>query len=389
MVDDSKSGAAGFWVWFQDEDPISSPLGSEPDRLNGRARPADSADVVEAIRLRSEGRDEEALDRLQRAAAEGDADALLLCGQICFELGELGAAAEWYARLQELQPGHPLASLNEGLCLGRLRRWDEARECLGRAVMVNPDRPEPWFLLGVALLHVGRAAESRPCFDRVLKLKQDYAPALFGQAVALHLEGRPEEALQLYELLLEDQPEKEELLTNALAAARKAKDAGRVNGFASRLLAVKPEAEAALKALASLAIDAGDPEQAAAWLERLVDAGALDGDQPLTESLALCLMGGNKREPERKAWKALLQAVPSHEYGLFRLATLEHQLGDTASAAEMFARCVELRDDWPEAWWNLAGCRWKMGDRDGAMQALKTARQLDPALATALASAAR
>ncbi|HBY59129.1 MAG TPA: hypothetical protein DEH78_04865 [Solibacterales bacterium] len=389
-MDENKGGTtAAFWVWFQDEEPVSSPLGSESDPFSGRGRAASNPDVVEAIRLRTEGREEEALDRLQRAAGDGDEDALLLCGQICFELGELGAAAEWYHRLFEQQPNHPLASQNEGLCLGRLRRWAEARECLGRAVIVNPERPEPWFLLGISLLHVGRAPESRPCFDRVLKLKPDYAPALFGRAVALHLEGQPGEALEIYELLLEDQPEKEELLTNALAAARRARDAAKVNSLASRLLAVKPEAEAALKALACLAIEARDAEQAAAWLDRLHDAGALNADQPLTESLALCLMGGKRREPERRAWKTLIQAAPRHEYGLFRLATLEHQLGDTATAAEMFARCVALREDWPEAWWNLAGCRWKMGDREGAMAALATARDLDPALATALASAAR
>src|SRR5258706_4988459 len=117
--------------------------------------------------------------------------------------------------------------------MARLRKWRSAAESLQRALVLDPDLPQAWFVLGSCLLNERQTSDSRACFGRSLKLRPGYAPALLGLAAALQTEGKPDESLGIYEKLLTVQPDAEELLTNALRAAMETEDRAKARAFAA------------------------------------------------------------------------------------------------------------------------------------------------------------
>ena len=191
-------------IWLLDEAPVHTRFEAEPDDPALKRREADPA-VLIAIRLRLEGASEAALKEL--AQAEESPDALLLAGQILFELERLEEAAERYGRLAAKYPAHPFANFNHGICAARLGRWRVAAENLQRALVLDPDLHKAWFVLGVCFLNERRLTDAGACFSHSLKLYPDYVPALLGLAAALQKQGKSVEALPVYERLLETRPE--------------------------------------------------------------------------------------------------------------------------------------------------------------------------------------
>jgi len=401
---------SGQWLWFFDEELVHSLLSVEPDNPQLTRRAASHPSVVEAVRLWLEHMPEEALQELAGPMGQAEPDALALAGQIHFELGRIDKAAQVYARLATVFPGHPYASLNLGICHARLRNWAAAVDTLKSALVLHPDRAEVWFALGVALLNQKRATEARSAFGRSLRLSSDYAPALFGQAVACQLEGSHSEALRIYERMLEAQPECEELLANALASAADLRDAGKVRALAPRLLQIRPLSIPAHLAMAWICIDQGNAAEANRHCSMVAQANPSDfgqwynfavcllslgqqekaasaferalsfqpNDASALEGLARCYTGLGRAEDARGAWERLLQQLPEREDVWFRLGLLLHEAEKPSDAAAAFERCVKLKPDWMDAWVNLGNARWAADDLAGAGNAFQRVLDVSP-----------
>lgn len=394
------------WAWIGDERPVQTQLNVERFDSERPGHPASDAAVVIALRLRLEGLPQEALRVL--STVKDDLDALLLGGQILFEMEQFEEAAERYAELSRRDADHPFASFNHGICLARHGNWKAAAESLQRAVVLNPDMPKAWFALGVCLLNQGLSTEAKSCFSRSTKIAPDYAPALFGLAAALQVQGKHSEALAIYERMLETQTDGKELLSNALAAAMDAGDTSMAATFATRLLRVHTQSPAALFALFSLAADRGDFRDAANWCTQLAEAkpesfddhfnlgvcyqrlgryndgvGAFENALELKsdetealEGLAQCLSELSDARA-KDVWRRLLELVPEQHDYWFRLGLLHFDSGELKDAANAFETCVRLTPDSLDAWLNLATTRCSSGETDRALEAYKTALSLD------------
>jgi tetratricopeptide (TPR) repeat protein len=399
-------------LWFIDDDLVQALLAPETGVPSAKKRPAKSSALARAVELHRQGASEKALAELAGAAQAGEdvADALLLTGQIQFELGQFEQAAESYARLAEAAPGHRAARFNHGVCMARLGRWPEAAADLEKAVEVEPGRTEAWFGLGVCLLRHDRAAEAKLAFDHCLKLHPDHASAVFGQAVTLHMEGNCEQALAVYRRLLETQPNSEELLSNAIGAAVELRQAALVTELADRLFRLRPQSRAALLALASIAIEKGDFRQAASRCARLAEsapdsfedwynlgvcyqrigwaqqavqafqsaARIKAGSLEAKKGLAAALTAGSDRIAARRAWEAVLAAAPGDADALAHLAYLADECGDKATAEQYCGKVLELAPGREETWFRLGSLRLERGDHAGSVYAFEQCLELKP-----------
>lgn len=404
------SSLSAQWLWFFDDQLVRQLTEINPEDARLRRRAAAHPAVVQGIRQWLEGRASDAVGTLAEAVHSGDRDALAITGQIQFELGQISEAAQSFQSLAQLDPQHPCAMLNFGLCQARLRDWSDAIGSLQRALMLHPDRHEVWFALAVCLMNEQRIAESRAAFSHSLRLNENYAPALFGLAICHHLDGKPAEALATYERLLEGQQAREQILTNALAAAAEAGNIVKVREMASRLLQLQPRAIEPHLALTFAALDQDNMEEAAACCDRAAGAVATlfehhynygvcllrlrrfhlaaeafdhavrlrPRDADANEGLAVALTELGREDEARKAWLNLVQEVPNRADAWFQVGLLAAQSNEFPDALRAFEHCVRLKPDWMEAWNNLGYARWSVGQLQAASEAFHRVLSASP-----------
>jgi tetratricopeptide (TPR) repeat protein len=74
-------------------------------------------------------------------------DALLNCGTLCYEEGNLKKAAEYFMRALQVDPGNALAHFNLGSVLEEVGRLEAARLHLRNAVRLDPGYPDAHYNL--------------------------------------------------------------------------------------------------------------------------------------------------------------------------------------------------------------------------------------------------
>lgn len=404
------------WLWFVDDDLVHKFLALDPENPRLAKRASAHPALTTAVRLRLEGKPDRALEQLRPALDAGDEDALLLAGQIRFELCRFDEAAATYGELAESCPANRVASFNQGLCLARLHRWTAAIDCLQKAAVREPERMEVWLTLGICLLNAKRTPGADACFKQALKLRPDYVPALLGRAAAFQLLGDAAGALAIYDKLLQAQPERLEILANAVGAAAALRDHERVSELARRLLELKPRHPAACVALASVAMDRGEyPEAvrrcteltqimpdsfdnwfnlgvcyqhtgehqlAVAAFERSleIDGKSADAWEGKARSCAAAGLVAGALE----AWNAVVREAPDRTEAWFEYGRILYQHGRWEEAAASFEQTTQRGTEYPvQAVVNLGLSRWKAGNTDAARDALELALVQDAGNATA------
>lgn len=339
------------WLWILDEGLVRALLAAAPAHAGLQARAAAHPALAAAMRHWVQGEGAAALAALEPALAARDPDALLVGAQICFETGNLGRAATLYHELAETVPDHPYASFNEGLCLARLGRWEEAAGSLQKAVVLTPSHAEAWHLLGISLLQLRRPAEAASSFAQCLNLRPGYVPAVCGQAAALQMQGKAADALALYLPLIESSPNREELLVNALQAALDARDWTSVRRLATRVAAVSPGSLLAREAAAQADLAEEKYEAALETFREL--AAAAPAFVEHWYHIGLCLYRLGRWQEAAEALQSALQVDPRHTDVRLALADALAATGAWAAARAALAPLVQGTEPCAGAWLRL------------------------------------
>lgn len=83
--------------------------------------------------------------------------------------------------------------------LDNLGNYEEAIECYGRAININPDDWAAWYSKGWALCKLGRYEEAIGSFEDLIRIRPDDANAWYSKGVALAGLDRYEDAIKSYE----------------------------------------------------------------------------------------------------------------------------------------------------------------------------------------------
>ena len=97
-----------------------------------------------------------------------------------------------------LDPKHPTAWYNLGLCQERTGKWKDAADSFRKALESELTRESAMLGLGVSLLHLDQFEHAMVLLDDYLEPNSRHQTAQWGKAVALHRLGRLEEAAELY-----------------------------------------------------------------------------------------------------------------------------------------------------------------------------------------------
>lgn len=105
----------------------------------------------------------EALHAYERALEmdPGNVEALINCGTLCYEQGNLEKATEYFRRSTELDPENALAQFNLGSVLEDLGELESARQHLRQSVRLDPGYPDAHYNLAFVCERLGAVAEAR------------------------------------------------------------------------------------------------------------------------------------------------------------------------------------------------------------------------------------
>jgi tetratricopeptide (TPR) repeat protein len=136
------------------------------DRVRVIARPGPNADEWLAAALEYDSGAEtraEAIDAYDHALCidPQKLDALLNCGTLCYEEGNLKKAAEYFSRALQVDPENALAHFNLGSVLEEVGRLEAARLHLRDAVRLDPDYPDAHYNLAFVCEKLGAQNEAR------------------------------------------------------------------------------------------------------------------------------------------------------------------------------------------------------------------------------------
>lgn len=114
----------------------------------------------------------EAIDAYNRALRvdPGKVEALMNCGTLYYEEGNLEEASRYFNRALSCQPDNPLAHFNLGSVLDELGDPDAARQHLRQAVRLDPRYPDAHYNLAYVCERLGAYAEALPHWQAYVEL---------------------------------------------------------------------------------------------------------------------------------------------------------------------------------------------------------------------------
>lgn len=263
---------------------------------------------------------QESADRSAPERAEAWGELGMLYQATGFEQAGLSA----YSRAVEIDPLDGRWPYLKGIMLGERGEAEAARRQFFAAIALNPALTGPgWTRIGRLFLDTGQAEPALRAFNRALEIN-DQAPAALAGIGEAHL---------------------------ALEHFDKARD------FLEQALETEPRANRLHYPLAMAMRGLGDEQAMQEHLQRTGQIG-ITPDDPVAEYLAAHAAGSRIHILRgRKAWQA----------------------GDTAGAAEAFARAAQADPESVVAWTNLGTAQAELNRLEPARESLSKAIELDPA----------
>jgi tetratricopeptide (TPR) repeat protein len=145
------------------------------ERVRVIAKPGPNADEWLATALEYDAGGEtraEAIDAYDHALCidPQKLDALLNCGTLFYEEGNLKKAAEYFERALQADPDNAMAHFNLGSVLEEVGRLEAARLHLRHAVRLDPSYPDAHYNLAFVCEKLGAHNEARRNWEAFVKL---------------------------------------------------------------------------------------------------------------------------------------------------------------------------------------------------------------------------
>ncbi len=381
-------------------------------------KPDDVAALVQlGLALKRSGDLERAQHWFERAIAlEPDSPVVnFYLGELFYNRGLSENALILLSRAIELSADSPDAYYLLGFVLGDLGRHEEAREATRKAVQLNPSLSraqanlslerygpaayeemvaererrharQPLELaanrhlahcnLGLAFRRKGYYTEALREYRIALDRGEDRLLVLQAMAEVHLLSNDPEAALELYEILVREQPASPKIWSERGVALHQAARSSEAAASYRQALAADPAYSVAHNNLGVAFYHEGDPKAA------LTSFRAALGAQPRFAkawlNLALLLFRGRRFPLALEAYRQVLAMEPEQPVALNGVGLVLAELRKYEDARNAFARAIQARESFAEAHYNLSFTLSNLGDFDGALRATKRALELDP-----------
>ena len=342
-------------------------------------RPDDHQARMElAASLRAEGRHDQAIPVLQKAAYEAPSSGSTFreLGAVYAEANQPAPAADAYRRATEIAPEDPVAQTELARQLRALGELDGALSAVSKAIEQRPNDATLFRLRGLIHGDRGEDHRARGELERAHFLDPSNPELAMELGLVLARLGSEDKALPLLAATWErgDAP-----ASVALALAKTYRDLGRLDDAQSVLETARaqhPEDHDVVLQLALLFEQRGDFDRAVVAYREVT---RLRADVPeALDRAARMYIKLDMPDEAVQTLEQLLRARPNDAGAYFELGTAYGKLGNESDAIASYARAAELRPGHLATWVRLAQSYAKRGDLALAADAYRRALYLEP-----------
>ena len=327
-------------------------------------------------------------------------------------LARFDEAAKSYRTLVQIKPQYAMGWFNLAVCLERSGRLGRRRA--GVPQVAARWRPDTWIRTwGWASAICGRRTPRARCSasSAAWNWTPAHADALFGKAVAMQSLGHLDQAAQIYQSILQKNPDSEESLSNLVLIGMAKQDFDMVREYSEHLLELRPESYRRAgraggmglrgrRACAHREVLHAAGQRGADALRRLVQPGAgaseigalSTGRRSLrrgAEAAPAILRGahqsGNRARAAgrfagaRAAYDRAMKANPEALAPLWNLALLLEHSGQIEEAERQYKQVLERAPKEEEARFRMGYLRLQREDYRGAAEAFEGCLKYRPA----------
>ncbi len=161
--------------------------------------------------------------------------------QLYNEKKDFEKAIQYYQKSVDLTGGrYPAADINLSIIFRSLKRFDEGRRVLARALSVEPRSDMALFHLGGLELDAGKTSDAIQAYERLVAAHPAHVQGWYNLGVARLATGDPSRALQAFRKTVELDPKSEQGWYNLAFVAEKAGRWGDVVQALERLSSINP-----------------------------------------------------------------------------------------------------------------------------------------------------
>lgn len=117
------------------------------------------------------------------------------------------AAAEWFGKALELEPGHADTWFNLGYAREHAGNRPGALEAFGRAAELNPKHDRAWYGMGMIHAHLGDHAAAAEALERAAELQPMNGAAWYALGMARHHNNEPDRVAAVIRHLVDHEPQ--------------------------------------------------------------------------------------------------------------------------------------------------------------------------------------
>ena len=325
------------------------------------------------------GRTREALAEFQQALRldRNYVPALVQLGNLLSSHQRFFVAYRLLQRAEGVAPESAEVQALLGRCLFRLKKYNEAREALRRALSLNPDLSEPHLLLASIESRRGRLLDARQHIETFLRGARGTSAAQARRQLAhISFEMKDyEAALDIYAELLRADPLQMDIQTEiarTLVAAGRYEEAE--NAFRA-VLERNPADQEVLLGLFDSSYRRGASEQAIEAMKKLAKLQP-QSCNPLI-NLVRIYLGLDQFRPAQMHAEQCLEIFPEHAVAHHLLGVISLREGDLLPAKRKLERAINSDPNLVEALYRLATVEIQLGQKESTLRLLEKAVSLD------------
>ncbi len=269
-----------------------------------------------------------------------------------------------FDRAVNLDPDHAEAWFLKGVALATLERHEEALSAAEQVVRLRPSDHDAWLHKAVALDQLGRHQSALAALERVLELRPHHQEAAFRRAETLTALQRREEALVAWQDVVRAPPHENDVADDTICH----------HGYFYAFIGLKRLT--ARFRLGDALARVGRRDDALAAYREAIHLGAAHLHGPLA------LPGFHDAlrdfEEARQAYVASVQEGPPDAAAWLRAGDAFLSARRAEDARRAFEAAARLRPDDVEAWYGKAETLLQVGQRDAAIEAFRHALALNP-----------
>ena len=339
-------------------------------------------------------------------------------GEILYNQGRHEDALTALQRAIELNPDNPDAHFLRSFVYGDMGRHDEAKASSKRAVQLNPAlsraqtnlsidqyKPEKYeqllsertdrrdrrsvrqmqvsengqlahYNLGVAFRQKGYFAEALREYRLALDRGEDRLMALQAMAEIHLLRKDPAAAIQLYDQLVAELPDRPKLWNErGLAMHQESRHADAADSY-RKAIAADPAYAIAHNNLGVALYHLGERDDAVDGFRKALEANP--GFIKARLNLALLLTKSRRYQLALEAYRKVLGVDLENPVAWNGIGQVLGELRKFEDARNAYARAIQSRPEYAEAHYNLSFTLSNLGDFEGALRETKRALELDP-----------